>query len=603
MGAVGVGGCGGGGTDGLSTALGQTPLPAPVPTPSPAPIPVGPPVAAAPVPSPQPAPVPAPAPAPTPAPPPDTVPAPPTEPPLGLLEAKPNAIGGMVFGGVSDWVPLAALPEPIPWGLFVDDKQTIARSMKGASPIGYRTLHVYGNQNALYIGTPRLVGGKIVPYYPQAGTHPTQSIVPSLRSNPPVAGRRGVGVFSPYCTWHGHTRVLEDGSISTNPATPWWVGILMDGTMAFAMCDGSVSYPFKVPISTYANDFTYYEPRAKKLFFAVDTGAGKVIKVDRNTTPPTFTVFASGLGRATSIRAIGDKLFVADHDGGAIWELDAVTAARRKLCDLPNVFWLDSTSDGKLVSMQLNYAVRLVDPATGRVGSVITPASFVVPDGTALDPLMTWVNVSVDRHGTFGPKDAFTMIMSRGAHNVDFYRFTLDGKQLIGLGGSGAGQMSSGDSWYTQDPIGHYPWIAEHHPDDGCMLTQGFANAQPAIIAAKHPEDAWPKPAAYVHLMASNGRGQLMQPMVSTTGAPAPSFSAIMTAQGWSYLGCTADYIAEMSYADAAAFVRQGMIGSVPRAISTSDLRDLLYFIYYNSQRHIREGAALIDGLLAAIRK
>lgn len=514
------------------------------------------------------------------------------------LEAKPNAIMTNTFGGPSDWVDVSALPAPMAWSLFVDANQTIARSMDGESPSGYRTLHVFGNQNGLYYGTPRLVNGKIGLYYPQAGSHATLNIIPSLRSNPPVSGRRGVGTMSPYCTWHGHTRKLEDGTLSKNPNTPWWVGIMMDGTMAFAMRDGSVSYPFKLPITTYSNDFTYYEPRAKKLFFAVDTGAGKVIRVDRSTNPPTFSEFASGLGRATSIRAIGQKLYVADNQAGAIWELDAVTALRRKVCEMPKVFWLDCTSTGKLVTMQLNYAVRIVDPLTGQISDSIT--KFVLPDTTVMDPMTTWVNVSVDRHGTFGPKDAVSVIMSRGAHNVDFYRFKLDGQQLFGLGGSGAGQMSCGDSWYTQDPIGHYPWIAEHHPDDGCMLTQGFANAQASVIAAKHPDDTWPKPAAYVHLKASNARRQLTKPMVSVTGALAPSFSAIMTVQGWSYLGCTFDHIAEMSYSAAATFVRRGMIGSVPRVIATSDLRDILYYIYYNSQRHIREGAALINGLMVA---
>jgi len=29
-------------------------------------------------------------------------------------------------------------------------------------------------------------------------------------------------------------------------------------------------------------------------------------------------------------------------------------------------------------------------------------------------------------------------------------------------------------------------------------------------------------------------------------------------------------------------------------------VRSLLYWLYYNSQRHLREGASLINGLLAA---
>lgn len=531
---------------------------------------------------------------PVPAPPPPPVEPPPAPSPT-LIEARGSRHYSQNWELPADAIDPAKLPAPLPWAVFVDAMQTVAQPMHGVLPAGYETLHVYGNMNLLYQGTPALIDGKKVSLYAEAGTDPMLNIMPILRKYPLRGGVRGHATMNPYTTWHGHTRVVEDGTIATSPHVPWWVGVVMDGTMTFAFRDGSVSYPFKLPITTYCNDFTYYEPRAEKLFFAVDTGAGKVLKVDRNTNPPTITEFASGFGTATSIRAIGQMLYIADNKAGAVWELDAKTKVRRKVCDLPHVFWLDNTSTGKLLACLLNDAVHLIDPATGAMGPALVPPA-------AINPMRTWVQVSVDRNGTFGPVDAFTSLASTGGANIRFWHSTIDGTRLTGLRG-GAGRMTVGDTRFVADHTGHYPWVAEHHPDEGCILVQGFANFQPTIIAARNPANNRPALSipgnAHVQ-MASRGEGLMLTGGKRLDGSDAPSFTCLMSTQGWGLLGCTADHIAEMSYADAAAFVRRGMIGSVPRLLTADEVRSLLYWLYYNSQRHLREGAALINGLLAA---
>lgn len=549
-------------------------------------------------------------------------PVPPVEPPaLGptLIEARGSKHYSQNWELPADFIDTSKLP-PVaqPWTLFADDDQrrTIAPSMNGVLPTAYETLHVFGNMNVLYQGTPALVDGKKVSLYTEASTHPMLNIMPILRKFPLRGGPRGVATMNPYTAWHGHEKfglnadgTINEALISVSKLQPWWVGVVMDGHVTFAMRDGSVSYPYKIPLKSYANDFCFYRPDPS-LQFVVDSDVGEILKVQHKllglpaSHDLTFTteVFATGFGVATSIRAIGEKLYIADNKGGsawdvggrggAVWELDAVTKVRRKVCDLPHAFWIDATSNGQLLVACTNGSTHLVDPATGRFGPSFTPSSAAA--------IYTFVSVSVDRNGTLGPVDAWTWISSTGGGNISFHRFTSTG-QAINAPKGGLGRMTVGDTRYCADPTGHYPWVAEHHPYDGCILVQGFANFQPTVIAAVHPTlHKRPVGAKPDITMASRGEGLMLTGGKRLDGTDAPSFTCLMSTQGWGLLGCTADYIAEMSYADAAAFVRRGMIGSVPRLLTADEVRSLLYWLYYNSQRHLREGASLINGLLAA---
>lgn len=540
-------------------------------------------------------PPPPPAPVPPP-PPPAPTPPPPAPPPApsGLIPTISSNVSSNQNPGPADWIDPALLPAHLPWSVFTDSIQTIAPAMGGANPTDYRKLHVYGMPSGLYVTSPVLVNGKVDHIFPDFGDDPN-GIKSKLATYPLRAGMRGQNVMTPYCTWHGHTRKLEDGTLSTNPNTPFWVGVAWDGSMCFAFRDGSMIIPFKLPITTWCQDFTYHEPRQLKLFFAVDTGAGKVLKIDRNTNPPTVTEFASGLGTATSLRSFGGFLYVADNVGRNIWKINPVTGDKSILCSLPGVFWLDYTSDGQLVALTQQRQLYRIDTTTGTVG----------PNLLASLPIsgQLWVQCEVDRNGSFGEKDAIYVIHSHGVGNTDLFQVSSAGvrtaAQMMGFGSLG-GPAQIGKIASVLDPIGHYPWIVSIHPDDGVMAIQGFANNQLALIAAKPSTTSWPVDTidntthARGKFIMRNGCG------LGTKIGTVPSFTALMNADGGGHLGFSSDFIAEMAYADAVTYVQSGVGGVLPRGfIAGEDMYAFLYYLYRNSQRFLREGKPLIDGLRA----
>lgn len=542
-------------------------------------------------PAPAPAPVPAPPP-PAPAPPP---PAPAPPPSADLIPTISSNSSSNQNPGPADWVSPASLPAQIPWSLFSDGAQTLAPSMNGAAPTDYRKLHVYGMPSGLYVLSPVLVAGKVEHIFPDMGDDPV-AIKARLATYPLRGGPRGQQVMSPYTTWHGHTRRLEDGSLSTNPNTPAWVGVAWDGSMCFAFRDGSVLIPFKLPIATWCQDFTYHEPRQLKLFFAADTGAGKVLKVDRNTSPPTVTEFASGLGLATSLRSFGGSLYVADNLNRNIWKIDPSTGAKSILCSLPGVFWLDYTSAGELVAMTQQRQMHKIDVTTGAIG----------PDLLASLPAsgQLWVQFEVDRNGTFGERDAIYVIHSHGVGNTDLFQVSSAGvktaAQMMGFGSLG-GPAQVGKIANVLDPIGHYPWVVSIHPDEALMAVQGFANNQLALIAAKPAGVTWPVDPPVDNVSHARGKYLVRNGCgLGTRIGTVPSFTSLINADGGGHLGLSSDYVAEMSYPAAVAFVRAGMGGTWPRDfILGEDMYALLYYLYRNSQRFLREGKPLLDGLRA----
>lgn len=525
-----------------------------------------------------------------------TVTAKPPVPVPGLLEAKGNNIQGQNQSGPSDFVDMAKALPAMPWGLFVDDRQTIARSMNGVAPKGYRRIHVYGHPNSLYSGTPAVVErdgvNKIEGLYPQFGDDPILSILPNLKKWPLRAGPRERAIMNPYTTWHGHTRRSADGVLHTTPSIPMWVGIVFDGTMSYAFRDGSISYPFKVPLTdgSFANDFTFHEPRGDNLFFVTDSKAGKILKVDRNFSPPVTAVLASGFGEASSVRSVNGNLYVADRIKGAVSKV-TLAGVVTKLCDIPSAFWVDYKSNGNLVVMSLLRKLYEVNVTTG-AATAILPS---IESG-----LQTWVQCDVDRNGTFGEKDSIIAISSHGSNNTEHYLITPTGMRNIYHGNS---INTVGNCVYVEEATGHYPWICAFHPDDGVLAMQGFANTQLGLISAMHPQDTWPVEDPYDHPLLGTGRAHIKN---GTTDAAkiglVPSFTALLNAQGGSFLGCSFDNIAEMPFAAALAFIQGGMIGTVARPDFTrANSLGILYYIYRNSQRFIREGAALITALRAFV--
>ena len=116
-----------------------------------------------------------------------------------------------------------------------------------------------------------------------------------------------------------------------------WVGVDMVGRIYHPMRDGSVQLMAQVPVTTYCNDFSYFD-HARKTMWMVDTAAGAVLRVQRSGQPIHLDLMGQVPGRATSVRAVGTKLYVANES--EVIEIDALDASapRRAVCTLPGVF-------------------------------------------------------------------------------------------------------------------------------------------------------------------------------------------------------------------------------------------------------------------------
>jgi hypothetical protein len=403
------------------------------------------------------------------------------------------------------------------------------------------------------------------------------------------AGPRGVNVQTPYTTWHGHTRIRNDGTVGEGPL---YVGVQWDGWVCYLWRDGRFEKVQKLDCRG-ASDFTFSADR--KVFYVVDSLRQRVLKVDRNSTPWAVSTLVDGFVSPVSIREINGLLYVTDKGDGTIWTV-TLAGVKTKLMDQPGAFWVDHFSNGDLAVATLGGVVRRISPAGVVLQTWITLAS----QSTG------WTTVSVDRNGTFGPADEFAVIVAVGMSNVSFWR--LQGGVLKGTkdavieptgGGAWGGNASVGNTRWCQDPIGHYPWVAEHHPDEAVLLVQGIANVFPSLIAARPAN--YPAEDAFDLTLFDRGR-EIIRYGVGP-GSPyfeKPSFTTHISEIGWSLIGATADWIAVKSYADAASFVQQGMFGSFPRPeIKGKDLLAILYVIYRSSQRFLKEGKPLIDGLRA----
>jgi hypothetical protein len=501
-------------------------------------------------------------------------------------------------GKPSDWIDAAKLPAPMPWNVFVDDKLTVARPLNGAEPLHMVRKHVYGHDAVLYEGTARIHAGKVIHAYSNAGNTPGANGAVRLRdtTKPPVhrAGPRGESIMSPYTTWHGHTRVDENG-LHASEHIPMWIGITLHGVITYAMRDGSSRDAFQIPLAadSWTNDFTFFEPD-RKLFFVAETPKGRVLKIDRNTTPWTVSVLADGLGQVDSVRAVGDQLYTADSVAGEVWGIDAATGAKRRVAVLNQAFWISHFSDGKLCVMTKRRTVHEVDPVTGLVGLNNLLASVVA--STSGQP---WVMVDVDRNGTCGKKDALIAISVTGAANVDCYRVLRDGTPAMPEHGKGI--ASVGAVMHVIDPFGHYPWVIAHHPNDGCFMVQGMESIAPQVVCSVHPDDYWTKasapwmPARNDAWLAAWDAGR--KATRDGGGASYPSFTAQINTSGGGII--SADHIAELPFEEQCQFWLRGGIGSVPRVLTKAQLTGLVLFQARNSMRYAREGARFLDPLKA----
>ena len=446
--------------------------------------------------------------------------------------------------------------------------------------------HLYGHYNGLYQPLPRLIDGGLPVNYPDAGAFPDSAVF-ALRGGRRFMrdGARGESIATPYTTWHGHTR-REGSVVHASPAIPMWIGITLHGHVQYAMRDGSITTAAVVPVESWANDFTFYEPE-RKVFFYTDTGKGRIMRVDRRTAPWAVTTLADGFRQCDSVRAIGAKLYVADSIAGEVWEVDAITAAKRKVCSLPHAFWVSYFSDGTLAVMTRTRAVYRIDPATGSVGPNLTAG---ITAG-----IQQWVTVDVDRAGVMGERDCFIALSVQGAANVDFYRYTAAG--VLRMPEHGKGSQGCGPVRYVGDTFGHYPWVGAHHPDEAALLVQGMANAQPQMIVVTPPSRAWvgmDNPDKYAGWLDSGRRIALYGDDVATViSTRFTTFLPQMNSSGGGIV--TADHVALWEPERIVAFVRAGMLGQQPRPFTKAQVKGWGMRTLMNSERYLREGWPLVQ--------
>src|SRR5690606_13571904 len=117
---------------------------------------------------------------------------------------------------------------------------------------------------------------------------------------------------------------------------------------------------------------------------------------------------------------------------------------------------------------------------------------------------------------------------------------------------SGNGNATCGNTLYCLDLFGHYPWVAEHHPDEALIMVHGLGEVFPSLIAARPA--SYPAEDTYDYLAWNRGRDIIRFGTVKGVKyGTKPSFTAQMCENGWGLLGVTADSIAEKSFEEAAA--------------------------------------------------
>lgn len=521
-------------------------------------------------------------------------PPPPPPPPTGRIEVRgPNVLRkargepNNYDNGVSDFIDCSNLPGPVPWSLYLGPDSELCPSRAGVESLGtWQRWHLYGHYNGLYQPLPRLIDGGLPLNYPDAGAFPNSAVF-ALRDNLRHLryGARGESIGTPYVTWHGHTR-REGSVVHTSPLIPMWIGITLHGHIQYAMRDGSIKLGGVVSVESWANDFTFYEPE-RKVFFYADTGKGRIMRVDRRTDPWTISTLAEGFRQCDSVRAIGTKLYVADSIAGEVWEVDALTGAKRKVCSLPHAFWVSYFSDGTLAVMTRTRAVYRIDPASGSVGPNLTPG---ITSG-----IQQWVTVDVDRAGVMGERDCFIALSVQGSANVDFYRYDQTGK--LRLPEHGKGNQGCGPVRYVGDTFGHYPWVGAHHPDEAALLVQGMANAQPQVIVVTPPGRSWvgiDNPDRYAGWLASGRRIALYGDDVSSPlSTRFTTFLPQMNSNGGGIV--SADHVALWEPEQIVAFIRAGMLGQQPRPFTKAHVKGWGMRTLMDSERYLREGWPLVQ--------
>ena len=542
----------------------------------------------------------------------------PTTPLSGRIPIIGNGHHSAQFDhATADWIDPTKLPAPIPWTV-----PTVAPSQQGVEipRDKWKKLHVFGQTSQLYGRIPRILNGRFSLSLPAIGDNAMDAASSMESVTAPRPGPRGVGLSSPLATFHGHEMRRDDGTIAMR--APPFMGIRVDDVMVFEFLDGSIA---ESPKGTCKGplDFSFTDDRF--LFLKADTFGNRIVAVERKWAfpdPGNPGVGTEDMSKwrervicsapcPASVRCVkGGRTFIASYgkakvnnvlsgSDGALLEI--VDGVPKKIIDIPRAQFVDFEADDAgnmtaLIVVTTNSQIYRIKPDAPSLDKQLMPAAYASSD--TLNAI--FLQVEVDRKGTIGQKNAAYIIRSHGSGNIDGWRVTGDTVKYVSEWlDAGFGRSNVGSTHSCGDAIGHYVWTVAVSPTIALLRTQGLSNASPSYFRPTLPSDP-PEDACDDQLMQ---RGLYIVRTGSMKGFGAiPSFTAQLDECGWSLLGITADYIAQMSYADAAAFVQRGMFGIFPRPDLTGyNLLAILYYLYRSSQRFLLEGKPLMDGLRAFI--
>jgi hypothetical protein len=358
-----------------------------------------------------------PAPAPTPVPTPAPAPVPAPAPPI-IVAAPPPARAGHAFAignshishqhadGPADLIDTSRIAPSVPWTVYSDtDALIVAPSQQGKRADAFVAMPMFGAIGGTDSKLPLLM--------PDGSIHGMYTLATTLANDAGAAlisgdildpqGGRARGVISPYITWIGHRTLAKPGALEnpspagarTNPHMPLYIGLRADGRIMFLTRKGEcVDVGPVAGLAPGAQDLTFYPPNGLILLLA-DTFAGRIVKVDRTDSKAAILPMPSGkiepsskwqvstlmkdFEKPTSLRCAEDgTLYVADNGTGAIYclRIDPATVtatSMERLCDLPGVFFIDTTSTDDLIAVTDQFAVHRIDK-DGTVSKNLTPA-------------------------------------------------------------------------------------------------------------------------------------------------------------------------------------------------------------------------------------
>lgn len=549
-----------------------------------------------------------------------------TPPPSGeLIPVKGPRQISMQLSWMADFIPKSALtPREVPWTILPDPATGfLAKPMNGKNPARVRVWNHLGTIQGLYSHYPEFgPDGMSAPYESNVGSD-IAAIANDLRRRPRPYGKRGIAYLTPYCSVHDHPATRPDGTI--NPRMPLWLCLDHAGNLYFWMADGSLQYAGHIPGINYCTVFAIDEI-ALTTFYVCDFGVpdmgtpskftkSRIAKVERATgrqtaTKPenaseyvvtTFYDMPNGL--PVSVRTDEEvNVYVADNLSGKLTKITPQGVVST-VATVPGVVAM-AYDAGKLVCVVNTSEVKVVDIATGTVGPNINLIPGQVTGPSAPYGGKFW-SISIDRNGTFGIKGTIAVTRDIGGGNLDCWFWEPDVTSPVGYKNAtwhgGQGWDRVGDFLTVGETFGHYPWAAEFHRHQALMAVSGVSGQFQMLVAYATANEVPPQKPFNKYKWEFGVRGAKVWSKGGVKASPfnKPSLCCITTKEGWSpFKDCSFDEMAERSFDSCEAFVQGGLIGQFRRDdIVGEDLYCVLQMIYANSQRHLREGQALLDQL------